>query len=131
MENEFYRKVPTRRFFKDVVKKALKNKKRTAILLAVFILFLYLMFDNKGILARVRLESQKKEMTQQVQQAEAETKKLEANIKALEGDKKTIEKIAREKYGMAREGETVYRVKKNWSGSERRTQHLILITGQA
>jgi cell division protein FtsB len=113
MENQFYRKIPTRRFFRDVVKKALKNKKRTAVFLAVFILFLYLMFDNKGILARVRLESQKKEMTQQVQQAEAETKKLEANIKALEGDKKTIEKIAREKYGMAREGETVYRVKKN------------------
>jgi len=113
MEDQFYRKIPTHRFFRNVVKKALKNKKRTAILLTLFILFVYLMFDNKGILARVRLESQKKEMTQQVQKAEAETKKLEANIKALEGDKKTIEKIAREKYGMAREGETVYRVKKN------------------
>jgi cell division protein FtsB len=33
-------------------------------------------------------------------------------IKALETDKKTIEKTAREKYGMKREGETVYQVKK-------------------
>ncbi|MBI5464744.1 MAG: septum formation initiator family protein, partial [Ignavibacteriales bacterium] len=40
-----------------------------------------------------------------------------AQIKALEGDKKTIEKIAREKYNMARPGETVYRVKKEDGGS--------------
>jgi cell division protein FtsB len=73
----------------------------------------YLLFDNKGVIARVRLESQKKELEQKILQAEAETKALQAQIKALEGDKKTIEKIAREKYGMARDGETVYRVKKD------------------
>jgi len=114
MENQFYRKMPSsRRLFKDILKKAFKNKKRTAILLSTIALFLYLMLDNKGVIARVRLESQKKELEQKVLQAEAETKKLQAQIKALEGDKKTIEKIAREKYGMAREGETVYRVKKD------------------
>jgi len=37
---------------------------------------------------------------------------LQDQIKALEGDKKTIEKIARENYGMKREGETIYKVKK-------------------
>jgi cell division protein FtsB len=33
-------------------------------------------------------------------------------VKALEGDKRAIEKIARERYGMHREGETVYKVTK-------------------
>lgn len=113
MEPQFYRKIPSsRRFFRDAVRKALRNKKRTIILLISLFLFVYLTFDNKGIIARVRLESQKKELELKIVKAEAETKELHAQIKALEGDKKTIEKIAREKYGMARDGETVYRVKK-------------------
>lgn len=113
MENQFYRKAPSsRRLFRDVLRKAFRNKKRTFFLLISIVLFVYLTFDNKGIIARVRLESQKKELEQKIVQAEATTKELHAQIKALEGDKKTIEKIAREKYGMARDGETVYRVKK-------------------
>jgi cell division protein FtsB len=35
---------------------------------------------------------------------------LQAQSKALEGDRAAIEKVAREKYGMLKEGETVYRV---------------------
>lgn len=114
MENQFYRKIPSsRRLFRDILKKALKDKKRTLIVLVSAILIVYLTFDNKGIIARVRLETQKKELEQKIVQAEAETKALHAQIKALQGDKKTIEKIAREKYGMAKSGETVYRVKKD------------------
>ena len=114
MEDQFYRKTPTpRHLIKRLLKKAVKNKRRTTIALFAFMLATYLMFDNKGVIARVRLESQKKELEQKILQAEAETKSLQAQIKALEGDKKTIEKIAREKYGMARSGETVYRVKKD------------------
>jgi cell division protein FtsB len=114
MEDQFYRKIPTpRHFFKRALKKAVKNKRRTTILILALVLATYLLFDNKGVIARVRLESQKKELEQKIVQAEAETRALQAQIKALEGDKKTIEKIAREKYGMARDGETVYRVKKD------------------
>jgi cell division protein FtsB len=31
-------------------------------------------------------------------------------LRALEGDRKTIEKVAREKHGMIKEGEEVYKV---------------------
>ncbi|HTP12876.1 MAG TPA: septum formation initiator family protein [Bacteroidota bacterium] len=114
MEDQFYRAIPTpRHFFKRLLKKAVKNKKRTSMFILAFMLATYLLFDNKGVIARVRLESQKKDLEQKIVQAETETKSLQAQIKALEGDKKTIEKIAREKYGMARNGETVYRVKKD------------------
>jgi cell division protein FtsB len=114
MENQFYRKLPTsRRLFKGVLRKALRNKKRTLLFSLTFVLVTYLLFDNKGVIARVRLEAQKNELEQKIVQAEAETKSLHAQIIALQGDKKTIEKIAREKYGMARDGETVYRVKKD------------------
>ncbi len=114
MEDQFYRKIPSsRRIVKGVFKRAFKNKRRTTIVLLSFLLVLYLLLDNKGVIARVRLESQKKDLELKIAQAEAETKALHAQIKALEGDKETIEKIAREKYGMARDGETVYRVKKD------------------
>ncbi len=112
MEDQFYRNLQPDRFLKKIAKKAAKNKIRTVIVLLLFLLFLYLLFDNKGIIARIRLESQHREWIEKLKADSAETKRLQDQIKALEGDKKTIEKTAREKYGMAREGETVYQVKK-------------------
>jgi cell division protein FtsB len=112
MEDQFYRNLQPERFLKKIAKSAAKNKKRTIILIITFLLFLYLLFDNKGILTRLKLEAQHREWIEKVKADSVETKRLQEQIKALEGDKKTIEKTAREKYGMAREGETVYQVKK-------------------
>ena len=113
MEDQFYRNLHPERFLKKIAKGAAKNKIRTIILVIVFLLFLYLLFDNKGIVTRLRLESQHREWIEKVKSDSIETMRLQEQIKALEGDKKTIEKTAREKYGMAREGETVYQVKKD------------------
>ena len=113
MEDQFYRNLHPDRFLKKIVKKAAKNKIRTVILVLLFLLLLYLLFDNKGVIARIRLESQHREWIEKLKADSVETKRLQDQIKALEGDKKTIEKTAREKYGMAREGETVYQVKKD------------------
>jgi cell division protein FtsB len=112
MDDQFYRNLQPERLLKKIVKSAAKNKKRTFLLVALFLLLLYLLFDNKGIVTRLRLEAQQREWIEKVKADSLETKRLQEQIKALEGDKKTIEKTAREKYGMAREGETVYHVKK-------------------
>ena len=113
MEDQFYRSIQPHHLGKRLLKKALKNKKKSALILLGSLLFFYVLFDNKGIIARVRLESQHKEVLRQLKADSLETVRLQAQIKALEEDKKTVEKIAREKYVMAREGETVYRVKKD------------------
>lgn len=110
---EFYRKIQNRTPLKSLTRKLLKNKLRTFILIAGTFLFSYALFGNHGVLTRIRLERQRTEMLEKVRLAEEETKKLQVQIKALEGDPQTIEKIAREKYGMARDGETVYRVRKD------------------
>ena len=112
MEDQFYRNLQPERFLKRIAKNAAKNKIRTIILIFLFLLFLYLLFDNKGIIKRISLESQHQEWIEKLKADSHETKRLQEQIKALEGDKKTIEKTAREKYGMARDGETVYQVKK-------------------
>ena len=112
MEDQFYRNLQPERFLKKIAKDAAKNKIRTMILIILFLLFLYILFDNKGIVTRIRLETQHREWIEKLKSDSLETKRLQEQIKALEGDKKTIEKTAREKYGMARDGETVYQVKK-------------------
>lgn len=86
------------------------NKKLTAALVAGFILLLYALFNNNGILQRIRLEHEKKDLEQKIEHAQQEQKQLLDQSKALDGDKEAIEKVAREKYGMIRPGEKVYRV---------------------
>ena len=110
---EFYRKPQKRSRVRSLLKKIFKNKRRSVFVLLGTILFSFLLFANNGIIARVKLEQRRTEMIEKVRQSEEETKQLHAQAKALEGDKKTIEKVAREKYGMVREGEKVYRVKKD------------------
>ena len=110
---EFYRKAQKRSRIKSLLKKIFRIKRRSVLALLGILLFSFLFFANNGIIARVKLEQRRTEMIEKVLQSEEETKQLQAQVKALEGDKKTIEKVAREKYGMMRDGEKVYRVKKD------------------
>jgi cell division protein FtsB len=113
MDDQFYRKINPERFLKEIVRSAKRNKRRTLLLILAFLLLLYLLFDNKGIIARLSLEVQRREWNEKLKADSAEIARLKEQIKALESDKKTLEKTAREKYGMAREGETIYRIKKD------------------
>lgn len=113
MEGQFLRRVQKPRWLQGITKQVFKTRRRAVIVIVGTLLISYILFNNRGIVARIRLEHQRQEMIEKVRAAEEESKRLQAYLKALEGDKKTIEKVAREKYGMAREGETVYKVKKN------------------
>ncbi|HTX18462.1 MAG TPA: septum formation initiator family protein [Bacteroidota bacterium] len=86
------------------------NKRLSLVLILGFALLLYVLFNSQGVLPRLRLEREKKAMIEKIRRAEDEQKQLQEQSKALEGDKKAIEKVAREKYGMVREGEKVYKV---------------------
>ena len=110
MSADFLRRIKKKADVRSLFSRLWSNKKLSAILAAAFVILLYVLFNNQGIVQRVRLERQKKEMLQKIQQAEQEQKQLQDQSKALDGDKKAIEKVAREKYGMVREGEKVYRV---------------------
>jgi len=113
MPGDFYRSVPKKKRLSSLLKGITRNRKKGLILLAGSLAAVYLLFDNKGIIKRISLEVQRRQVVEKVEEAQKETLRLQVQKKALEGDKKTIEKIAREKYGMSRRGETVYRVKKD------------------
>lgn len=112
MDNLFYRKDKKGFDIRAVLKTLARNKRSVLGVVLGTALALFLLFGSHGIVQRIRLQNQKVELEVKIQLAEAETKQLQAGSKALDGDKKAIEKIAREKYGMIREGETVYKVRK-------------------
>jgi cell division protein FtsB len=112
MDNLFYRKEKKRWDIRGLLKKFLKSRRAVLAVVVGLPVVLFLLFGSHGIIQRVRLQNQKVELEMKIRQAEEDTKRLQAESKALDGDKKAIEKVAREKYGMHREGETVYKVNK-------------------
>lgn len=113
MDSLFFRKIPAAPDLGAIFRKLMRNKRVVAGLIVGVPLLLVVLFGSRGIVQRVRLHGQKAELVQKVAEAEAEEKRLRAEIKALDGDRKAIEKVAREKHGMIREGETVYVVKRD------------------
>ncbi len=107
---KFYRKIKKQVHPENLAESIKENKRTTAIVVGAVVLFLYVIFNSNGLLARVRLEIQKKEAIERIRIAEEEQKKLKDQSKALDGDPKAVEKVAREKYGMVRENEKVYKV---------------------
>lgn len=67
-------------------------------------------FGNKGILQRFKLENERKELELQLKAEIQRTQDLQKQIEELKTSDEMLEKIAREKYGMTKEGETIYNV---------------------
>jgi len=90
--------------------RALRSKRFLIALIILLPTLTFVTFSNKGIIQRIRLETEKRKWQEKIREAQLEEKRLQEEIKALENDLGIIEKIARERYGMVRQGETVYRV---------------------
>jgi cell division protein FtsB len=112
MDNLFYRKVRKGIDPRELLRKLLRNKQALLGLIVGLPLSMYILFGSRGIVQRFKLQDQKIELTEKVAEAMADSVRLRAESRALDGDRKAIEKVAREKHGMIREGETVYKVRK-------------------
>ena len=112
MDDQYYRKVRPKEPSGGWLKKKLKNRNTVLTFLVVVPVASFMIFSNKGFLQRVRLESEKQEINEKIAKAKEEQKLLLEQSKALDKDPRAIEKVAREKYGMVKPGETVYKVKK-------------------
>jgi cell division protein FtsB len=108
----FYRKLGTAAPYRGAWKTVVRNKRSFIAAALVLLAGGYAVFSNHGILMRYKLQRDKAELEAKIKAAEDEGKALKAQSKALDTDKRAVEKVAREKYGMTRQGETVYKVKK-------------------
>ncbi|MBL7075476.1 septum formation initiator family protein [candidate division KSB1 bacterium] len=89
------------------------SKKRIRLLIAFGVLTLLVILfvgGDRGLYQIWKLSREKKHLEEQIEglkHVEAEMKKRE---KKLQDDPEYLEKVAREKYGMIKKGEKVYRV---------------------
>lgn len=93
------------------MRKFLSNPVNLIFISIVIALLFYLVFAEKGLIKRVRLEIELKKLKKEIEKIENENASLREKIHKLETDPKEIERIAREKYGMAKEGEEVFIIK--------------------
>jgi cell division protein FtsB len=112
MDDQYYRKTPSRNVVAARLKAIIRHRRTLLAALIVVPVLSFVTFSNKGILKRFSLEADKSAMQSKVQAASQEQSRLQDLSKSLDNDPKAIEKVAREKYGMVRDGETVYKVKK-------------------
>jgi cell division protein FtsB len=87
-----------------------RRRKVTLALLATLPVLAIFTFGNRGLLTRFRLEMQRDRLHEQLYSERASGDSLRLEIARHRDDSATIERIARERFGMVRPGETIYRV---------------------
>jgi cell division protein FtsB len=75
----------------------------------VFVWFAFL--DTYSIWTRIELYMQKNELQEQTLKLKEDTELIKDKIERLEKDPMLLERIAREQYGMKKNGETVYKIR--------------------
>ncbi|NGP77601.1 septum formation initiator family protein [Balneolaceae bacterium YR4-1] len=81
------------------------------LILGGFLFIWFAFIDTYSLWTRYDLSQRKDELKVKTEQLEAETARLKQQIEDLKNDPALLERIAREEYGMKKEGETVYKIK--------------------
>ena len=89
-------------------KQPLKNK---PILMILFIGFLWIFFNQSGLLRWYFLNNEKALLIQQTEQLKEEEKQIKGHLNKLENDLDYIEFIAYSRFKMVKPGEKIYRIK--------------------
>lgn len=94
-----------------IIARFIKYNLKFVFALLFFIgLILFAVFGNKGLLQRMQMESEKKDLEKMLEAEVKKTEYLKKEIEELKSSDKKIEEVAREKYGMTKEGEKIYKV---------------------
>jgi cell division protein FtsB len=73
--------------------------------------FMYLVFNESGVIKFLKLKGQVVLLNQQISDVDKDNKRLQSEIDSLKNKVPAkIEKIAREKYGMIRKGEKTIKI---------------------
>lgn len=93
-----------------MVRYILHRKKFFLYLLVLLLILGYAVFGKKGILQRVELEMENRELREKLKTEQDKSLMLQKEIEDLKTSDKKIEKVAREKYNLAKDGEEFYKV---------------------
>jgi len=87
------------------------RKSFLALILGGFIFIWFAFIDTYSIWTRIELNQRLAQLKAKKEDLQKETKALKQDIEDLKTDPMLLERIAREEYGMKKEGETVYKIK--------------------
>lgn len=87
------------------------SKSFLLLVLGGFIIIWFAFIDTYSLWTRYQLNQRYDNLKQKTEQLEADTKLLKQKIDNLNNDPALLERIAREEYGMKKEGETIYKIK--------------------
>lgn len=99
--------------FKNILRYVINRKKFFFSLLIILTIFSLAVFGKKGILQRVELEIENKQLKEKLKSEQEKSILLQQEIEDLKTSDKKIEQVAREKFGMIKEGEEIYKVVKD------------------
>jgi cell division protein FtsB len=97
-------------FFKNVVRYIFHRRRFFIYLVVLLAIISFAVFGKKGILQRVELEMENRQLKEKLAGEQQKTLMLQKEIEEIKTSDKKIEKVAREKFGMVKEGEEVYKV---------------------
>ena len=97
-------------FSKNIVKYIYHRRKFFVYLLILVAILSYAVFGKKGILQRVELEMENRQLKEKLKTEQDKSLMLQKEIEEIKTSDKKIEKVAREKYNMVKEGEEIYKV---------------------
>src|SRR5512136_1157898 len=92
-------------FFRNIFRYFYHRRRMLLYVLVLLLIVTYAVFGKKGILQRVELEMENKELQRKLKEEQEKTLILQKEIEDLKSSYKEVEKTAREKYGMTKEGE--------------------------
>jgi cell division protein FtsB len=96
--------------FKNLIRYIYRRRRFFFYLSILLVILSYAVFGRKGILQRVELDLENRGLQQKLRDEKDRTVMLQNEIELLKTSDKKIEKVAREKYGMTKEGEEIYKV---------------------
>ncbi|MBE2218535.1 MAG: septum formation initiator family protein [Ignavibacteria bacterium] len=97
-------------FGKNMIRYILNRKRFFMYLLVLLMILGYAVFGKKGIMQRVELEMENRELREKLKTEQDKSLMLQKEIEDLKTSDKKIEKVAREKYNLVKEGEEIYKV---------------------
>lgn len=107
---DFYRRVEVKSAFKTLYSDASSNPKKYFLIAAGSLAAFYILFGDYGAVQRIRYEYRKHRLNKELSDETLRTEMLRQHIDRA-NDADEIERLAREKYNLARKDETVYLIK--------------------
>lgn len=108
-KSRYYRRRPVRRVSKDSSATQQRIIRGILITGAIMLLIIFF-FGDHGLYQLYRVRSEREQIKRNIEHLRTERIRLEGKKQQLENDFEYIERLARERYRMARKGEKVFKV---------------------